>query len=301
MHFVAFVVNIVFVPSTGPSFNNLRVLIFESRRSAEMAALVSNHGGQPISAPALREVPIESNSDALAFVDALVGGDVDLVILLTGVGTRALVSLVDTMRDRAAFVAALARTHIAARGPKPVAALREIGVTAWVVAPEPNTWRELLAAIDGKASGFSLRGARVAVQEYGASNQQLLDGLRDRGAVVTTVRVYRWALPENVAPLLEAARAIAAGQVDVALFTTSMQVVHLLEIARRQSLEDGVRQGLRSMAVASIGPTTSEELREQGIAIDIEASHPKMGFLVRDAAERAADVLRSKRGGAALG
>jgi uroporphyrinogen-III synthase len=284
-----------------PSFNGLRVLSLESRRSAEMAALISNYRGQPISAPALREVPIESNSDALAVVDALLRREIDLFVLLTGVGTRALVSLVDTMRDRTTFVGALARTRIAARGPKPVAALREIGLMPWVVAPEPNTWRELLAALDDRESEFSLRGAHVAVQEYGASNQQLLDGLHNRGAAVTAVRVYRWALPDDVEPLRQAARAVAAGQVEVALFTTSMQVVHLLEIARRQNLEDGVRQGLRLMAVASIGPTTSEELREHGIPIDIEASHPKMGFLVRDAAERAADVLRIKRGGAALG
>ena len=94
---------------------------------------------------------------------------------------------------------------------------------------------------------------------------------------------------------------MADGQVDVALFTTSMQVVHLLEIARQHNLEDGVRRGIHSIAVASIGPTTSDELREQGITIDIEASHPKMEFLVRDAAERAGAILRRKRGGAAVG
>jgi uroporphyrinogen-III synthase len=284
-----------------PSFNGLRVLSFESRRSTEMAALIANYGGQPISAPALREVPIESNSEAIAFADALIRGEIDLVILLTGVGTRALVALVDKMRDRAAFVRALARARIAARGPKPVAALREIDLTPWVVAPEPNTWRELLAAIDGKRSEFQLQDARVAVQEYGASNPQLLDGLAERGAVVTRVPVYRYALPDDTAPLRNAARAMADGQIDVALFTTSMQVVHLLEIARRHNLEDGVRHAFHSIAVASIGPTTSDELREQGITIDIEASHPKMGFLVRDAAERAGAILRLKRGGAAVG
>jgi uroporphyrinogen-III synthase len=265
-----------------------------------MAALISNHGGRAISAPALREVPIETDSDALAFIDAVARGEIDLVILLTGVGTRALTSLADKMRNREEFVTALARTRIAARGPKPVAALREIGLTPWAIAPEPNTWRELLAALDAKSAEFSLVGTRVAVQEYGASNKQLLDGLGSRGAAVTSVRVYRYALPEDVEPLKEAARSVAAGQVDVALFTTSMQVVHLLEIARRQNVEESVRDGLRSMAVASIGPTTSEELREHGIAVDIEASRPKMGLLVRDAAERAADVLRIKRGGAAL-
>lgn len=279
-----------------PSFDGLRVLSLESRRSAEMATLIANYGGQPISAPALREVPIESNSEAVAFVDALTRAEIDLVILLTGVGTRALIALVDKMRHRAAFVAALGRTRIAARGPKPVAALREIGLTPWVTAPEPNTWRELLAALDGKASEFRLEGARVAVQEYGASNPQLLDGLAARGAAVTRVPVYRYALPEDTRPLQQAARAVADGQIDVALFTTSMQVVHLLEIARQHNFEDAVRQGFKSIAVASIGPTTSDELREHGISIDIEASHPKMGFLVRDAAERAAAILRLKRG-----
>jgi uroporphyrinogen-III synthase len=279
-----------------PSFNGLRVLSFESRRSTEMATLIANYGGRPISAPALREVPLESNSEAVAFVDALTREEIDLVILLTGVGTRALIALVDKTRDRAAFVAAFGRTRIAARGPKPVAALREIGLTPWVIAPEPNTWRELLAALDGKASEFLLRGARVAVQEYGASNPQLLDGLAARGAAVTPVPVYRYALPEDTRPLQQAARAVADGQIDVALFTTSMQVVHLLEIGREHNFEDAVRQGFKSIAVASIGPTTSEELREQGISIDIEASHPKMGFLVRDAAARAAAILRLKRG-----
>lgn len=284
-----------------PSFNGLRVLSLESRRSTEMAALIANYGGKPISAPALREIPIESNSEAIAFADALIRGEVDLVILLTGVGTRALIALVDKMRDRSAFVRALGRTRIVARGPKPVAALREIDLTPWVVAPEPNTWRELLAALDGKAAEFQLQGTRVAVQEYGASNPQLLDGLAERGAMVTRVPVYRYALPDDTAPLQHGARAVADGQIDVAVFTTSMQVVHLLEVARQHNLEDRVRQGFQSTVVASIGPTTSEELREQGITIDIEASHPKMGFLVRDAAERAGAILRLKRGGAAVG
>ena len=284
-----------------PSFNGLRVLSFESRRSAEMATLIANYGGQPIAAPALREVPIESNNEAVAFIDTLTRGEIDLVVLLTGVGTRALIALVDKTRDRAAFVGALGRTRIAARGPKPVAALREIDLTPWVVAPEPNTWRELLTVLDGKASEFRLQGARVAVQEYGASNPQLLDGLAERGAAVTRVPVYRYALPDDTGPLEQAARAVADGRIDVAVFTTSMQVVHLLAVARQRDVEDAVREGFQSIAVASIGPTTSEELREQGISVDIEASHPKMGFLVREAAEHAAAILGRKRGGAAVG
>jgi uroporphyrinogen-III synthase len=277
-----------------------------------MATLVSNYGGQPLTAPALREVPLESNTEALAFIDALLRDEFDLIVLLTGVGTRALLGVVDRLReakerrqgvqlDRAAFVAALSRTRIAARGPKPVAVLRELGIAPWVTAPEPNTWREVLAALDSKAEDHPLSGSRVAVQEYGVANPQLLDGLRARGARVTSVPVYRWALPDDIEPLRAAARAVADGAVDVAIFTTATQVVHLLKVADGIGLEAKVRRGLASMVVASIGPTTSEELREQGMAIDIEASHPKMGFLVREAAERAPDVLRTKRRGGALG
>jgi len=285
---------------TAPSFNNLRVLTLESRRGNEMATLISNYGGRPLSAPALREVPLESNPEALAFADGLVRDEFDLVILLTGVGTRALLAVVDKLRDRSSFVAALSRTRVAARGPKPVAVLRELGITPWLTAPEPNTWRELLSALDSKATEQPLQGARLAVQEYGVSNQQLLEGLRARGARVTTVPVYRWALPEDVEPLRVAARGVAGGEVDVALFTTATQVVHLLQVAVSIGLELQVREALALVAVASIGPTTSAELREQGIPIDIEASHPKMGFLVREAAEHAADVLRTKRSGSAV-
>jgi uroporphyrinogen-III synthase len=264
-----------------------------------MATLVSNYGGRPVSAPALREVPLESNTEALILIDGLVRGEFDLLVLLTGVGTRALLAVVDRLRDRAAFVAAVSGIRIAARGPKPLAVLRELGLSPWVVASEPNTWRDLLAAIDAKAER-GLAGSRVAVQEYGVSNPELLAGLRARGAQVTSVPVYRWALPEDLEPLRYAVRSIAAGEIDVAIFTTATQVVHLLQMAGDLGLRTELLEGLASMAVASIGPTTSEELREQGIGIDIEASHPKMGFLVREAAEQAAAVLQAKRPGGEL-
>ena len=276
-----------------------------------MAALVSTYGGRPVVAPALREVPLDSNPEALAFADALIRGEFDIVILLTGVGTRALLEVVEgaagAARSREAFVAALAKTKVVARGPKPLAVLRELKVPVWVTAPEPNTWREVLAALDDKvaldhkvagglqASGKTLSALSVAVQEYGVSNPDLLKGLEARGARVTPVPVYRWALPEDLEPLRAAVRSVAGGEVDVAIFTTGMQVVHLMEVAATMQQEDAVREGLRRMVVASIGPTTSEELRHEGIDIDLEASHPKMGFLVREAAENAANILRTKR------
>ena len=280
---------------TTPSFQGLRVLALESRRATELATLIAGFDGRPVTAPALREVPLESNTEALDFAAALMRGEFDVVVFLTGVGTRVLTDVITRAYPREAFIAALARTKVVARGPKPVAALRELQVPIWVAAPEPNTWRELLAAIAERAEERPLRAARIAVQEYGVSNTELLEELRGRGAQVTRVPVYRWALPEDVEPLKNAVMAICRGEVEVGVFTTSVQVVHLWQVASEMRLEADVRRGLARMVIASIGPTTSEELRRHGVAADFEPSHPKIGFLVREAAERSADLLRAKR------
>src|SRR5215218_5231817 len=178
-----------------PSFGGLRVLALESRRATEIATLITTFGGEPRVAPSLREVPLETNTDALDFAAALMLDEFDIVIFLTGVGARALMAVVEAACPREVFAAALARTKVAARGPKPVAVLRELQVPVWVTAPEPNTWRELVAALDARADDRPLAGARIAVQEYGVSNVELLDALRARGAQVKAVPVYKWTLP----------------------------------------------------------------------------------------------------------
>ncbi len=283
-------------------FDGLRVLALESRRAAELAKLIATYGGQPLVAPAMREVPLESNTEALAFAAGLLAGEFDMVIFLTGVGARTILSVVETAYKRDEYIAALQRVKVVARGPKPVAALREIGITPAVLAPEPNTWHELLRALDeaGQTSQeLGLQGMRVAVQEYGVSNPELLDALRKRGAHVTRVPVYQWSLPHDLAPLRAAIAALAEGTVDVALFTTSVQVAHLFQVAAEMKLEEPVRNGLRNAIVASIGPTTSEELQRRGIRADLEPSHPKMGYLVKESSEQAAELLRRKRQGIA--
>jgi uroporphyrinogen-III synthase len=273
----------------------LRVLSLESRRAQEMAKLISNYGGQAIVAPSMQEVPLESNTEALAFVNTLVEGGFDIVIFLTGVGTRALTRIAETIVPRETFVAALARVCVIARGPKPVAALRELGVAPPLSVPEPHTWRELLHLLDGGAAAVPLQGSRIAVQEYGASNPELLAALVARGAEVTPVPVYEWALPDNIEPLRSAAQTLATGGIDVVLFTTSLQAVHLLQIAAEADVDAGVRRAFTRVVVGSIGPVTSEVLRDNGIPVDFEPAHPKMGFLVSEAAQRARELLQTKR------
>src|SRR5579863_324898 len=257
-------------------FDGLRVVSFESRRAVEMAELIRRQGGNPFVAPSMRESPIENNPEAFEFAERLFRGEFDLLIFLTGVGTRALNKVLAARYPEDQFAEALRKIAVAARGPKPLAALREMKVPVAVAAPEPNTWRELLAALDGRAE------RHIAVQEYGKSNIELLDGLRARGGEVTPVRVYQWDLPEDTAPLREAVHRIAEREADVAMFTTSIQIPHLFRIATEERVEAALRDGLRRMAIASIGPATTETLEEFGLQPDITPTHPKMGFLVRE-------------------
>lgn len=270
-------------------FDGLRVIAFESRRANEIAELIRRQGGDPFVAPSMREAPLENNQEAFAFAGRLFRGEFDMIVLLTGVGAKALDKVLASKFPPEAFREALRKTCVVARGPKPAAALREMQVPVTVTVPEPNTWRELLAATAGRPE------RRIAVQEYGKSNPELLDGLRDRGKEVTTVRVYQWDLPEDTEPLREAVRRIADARADIAAFTTSIQLAHLFRIASEAGLEAAVRDGLRKMAIASIGPTTSEALEEFGLAADITPSHPKMGFLIKETAEQASAVLERKR------
>jgi uroporphyrinogen-III synthase len=279
----------------GQGFAGLRVLSLESRRAREMADLIAKNGGQPVVAPSTQELPIGSNPEVLNFISELLAGQFHCVIFLTGVGTRLLAKEAEGVCPREQFTAALARTTVVARGPKPVAALRELGVPIGVTVPEPNTWREILEALDQRSDEIPLTGCRIAVQEYGVPSAELLDGLRQRGAEVIPVRVYRWALPTDVAPLQAAVGALTRHEIDVALFTSSVQLQHLLQVAGQMNLQRQVLSALSQVVVGSIGPVTSEELREHGIKVDLEPEHPRMGFLVRETGERAAEVLRKKK------
>lgn len=270
-------------------------MALETRRAAEIAKLIRTYGGEPTVAPAMREVPLQSNHDALEFGGRLLQGDFDLVIFLTGVGVRKLMDIVETRYERARIIESLQRVKVATRGPKSSAAVRELGLTVDVTAPEPCTWREMIGALDG-AFGPSLEGLRAAVQEYGTTNPELLDALTQHHVQWTRVPVYQWALPDDLEPLRDSVRTLAAGETDVIVFLTAIQVIHLFRVAEQMDAADALRAGLRQTVVLSIGPSTTEELARYGITPDFEPSHPKMGFLMNEASVCAASLLEKKRG-----
>lgn len=273
----------------------LTVLSLESRRAEQMAKLIESHGGTPVSAPSMREVPLQEHAAAFSFAQELLGGQFDGMIFLTGVGTRILFNAIETKQPRERLVEALSRVFVVARGPKPVAALREWGIPIAVAVPEPNTWRDILKALEAHEFSFPLRGKRIAVQEYGISNPELLAGLETRGALVKPVPVYQWALPQDLGPLRRAIEEIAGGRIDVLLVTSATQVHHLMQVASEMERAEPVRQRISQAVIASIGPISTEALREHGIAADFEPTHPKMGQLVFEAAQKAKGLLRQKR------
>lgn len=279
-------------PNSRPSLQGLRVVSFESRRAKEMAELVRRYGGEPIVAPSLREVPLGENRAALDFLTQVEAGKFDILILLTGVGTRTLNEVLLTQFSPERILTALQKIKLVARGPKPVAVLKELGLQAAVAVPEPNTWREILSAMDG---AMTVDGKRIAIQEYGIANPELVAALESRGAAVTAMPIYRWALPEDLAPLRAGIETILSGAAKIALFTNGAQVDHLFRVADYDKAGDLLRQAFAKMVVGSVGPVCTQVLGHFGLKPDIEPEHPKMGALIAEVAATAGAILARKR------
>lgn len=273
----------------------LRVLSLESRRAKDMETLIIREGGAPFVAPSVKERAVDDDATALRFIDDLEADRFDLLICMTGVGLAFLRDTLVKHMPEERIGAALRRVTTVSRGPKPVGVLRGLSVPVHVMIPEPNTWREIVAAIAQRQE------RRIAIQEYGRPNTELNAELEALGAQVTPIALYRWELPEDLRPLEEAVRRLVAGRIDVVLFTSSIQLDHLMEIARRMGLEERVSQALASRtAIGSIGPVMTDYLTARGLPPDIVPRHPKMWALVRAASEEAASVLVRKSGGVGL-
>jgi len=270
------------------------VLSFESRRAKEIAQLISNNGGVPTVAPSTREIPEGPSEDEKRLIRGIVAHEFDAVIFMTGVGARALITTAESVIGREQFLKALAETRVVVRGPKPAAVMREMNVPVTLAVPEPNTWREVVQALDTNPEVVPLPAHRIAVQEHGEPSPQLYEALRQRGAEVFPVHVYRWALPEDTGLLKAAIRSLTQAEIDVVMFTSSVQLMHALQVAQQMGLRDEFLNALQKVVVASIGPTTSETLERHGIGVDIEPSHPKMGFLVKEVAEKSAELRQRK-------
>ncbi|MCY3758491.1 MAG: uroporphyrinogen decarboxylase [Acidobacteria bacterium] len=255
-----------------------------------MASLISRFHGVAQLAPAMAEVPLEQNVGAIRFGERLLRGEVAVTVFMTGVGTRTLMEVLQRRYRQRDLLGALARATLIARGPKPIAALRALGLSTVIPVPEPNTWREVLEVMDTSEGCPNLSGLTVAVQEYGTPNRPFLEELGKRGAEVLQVPVYRWTLPSDTGPLCRAIDGLIAGTCRVVLFTNSMQVSHLFQLANQQQKSDALRRALNDTVTASIGPNCSQALRRESVRVDLEAGQPNMARLVEEASRIAAGI-----------
>jgi uroporphyrinogen-III synthase len=271
----------------------LKVVSLESRQAPEMLRLLERHGCDALSAPSMREIPLSDQAEVLAFGERLLSAACDVVVLLTGVGTRMMVDVLSAGHPREEIIAALARCQLVCRGPKPVAVLKGWGIRPKLVAPEPNTWQDLLTLLDAE---LPVSGRDVVVQAYGRVNEPLLAALRARGAKLHSVAIYAWAMPTDLAPLGAAIENICERRVDVVMFTSAQQLEHLFQLAERLGRAAALRDALlEHVLCASVGPIASEALRARGLPVDLMPEHPKMGHLVSAIARQAAELVVAKR------
>lgn len=270
----------------------LKICSFESRRAQEIDNLIKKMGGESFVAPSMQEVPLSENPAAFSFAEKIFAGEIDLVIFMTGVGTKQLFEVIATRWPLPQFFEALQKSQIISRGPKPVAVLKKEKIRIDHTAPEPNTWRDILPILD---QHYPLEGKTVAVQEYGIPNEEFYHELEKRKAIIDRVPVYQWAFPDDPEPLYEAIRQTVKGAYDVLAFTSANQVNHVLEAAEQLGLKQQWIDATNRVVIASIGPTATEYLTSLGLSPDLEASPPKLGPFVRTIISDGFHLLKQKQ------
>lgn len=259
-------------PSTGRT-----VAITEHRFENEFRTLVERHGATVISCPLLEERPVGNHPELGRFLDHLIAGDLDTMVFFTGVGVRFMAAAAGSRGRLDAFVAALDRLRVAARGPKPRAALRELG-RGVDLAPDPPTSAGLLDMF----RGVGVRGERIGVQLYGRPNPDFIAGLEAEGAIVTTVHVYDYAPASDRERVLGFIRTLLDADVDVVTFTSAPQVGSLFEAAESAGFSDALAARLNGpIAVAVIGEVAESALARRGIHARIRPRAPKMAALAQ--------------------
>ncbi len=253
-----------------------KVAILESRLGKELVDLVARRGGVPFHAPALSELPDLDPKAISSLINSLVEKPAKLMIFQTGVGTRALFAATDSLNLTEKLKELLSKSIVAARGPKPTAALRGRNVRIDRSAADPYTTRELLLSFED----VPLKNERAIVQRYGTLNLELDRALEARGAEVAEIPTYRWSLPKDTAPLEQLIGALERGEMDAAVFTNAEQVRNLFTVSKKLNREAELQKALNKTLVASIGPVASAALREAGVKIGLESSPPKLGPLL---------------------
>ncbi len=253
---------------------NRTIALAEGRQLEELAAMLEKEGAAVFRCPLLSILDAPDPAPIIAWLRELAAGRFDYVVLLTGEGLRRLLGLAERAGLRDAALAALGRTRTVTRGPKPVQALRAVGLAPAVVADTPTT-EGVITALTREP----LAGKTVGVQFYSKSNPPLLDALQKAGATARPVLPYVYAPAADSDRVGELIAKMTAGGVDAVVFTSSPQVDRLHEVAAERGREAELRRGLERVRVAAVGPVVADTLRRRGTRVDI---CPEQGFVMKN-------------------
>jgi uroporphyrinogen-III synthase len=262
-------------PMPPQPLSNRRIAILESRLGADIATLVKRLGGIPIAAPSVREVP--RGDDVAAFVEGVAAGRFTLAVFQTGVGATALMRDAEALGRLDEILAGLRQVTVACRGPKPLAVLRKNSVPVQITTEKPHTTRELLLAL----ANVDVRNHGVLLVHYGERNAAMAAALVERGALLTEVCPYVWALPEDLTPLESIVREAVDGGLEAMVFTNQIQCRHLFQVAGTMGLTAPLTASLNAtVVVGAVGPVVADALRAAGVTPDVMPASPNMASLI---------------------
>ena len=268
--------------------DGMRIATLEARMTGALASLISKRGGEPLSAPALREAPLDCAEDVRYLLDKLESEELDVVVFQTGVGARALFKEADRQGGLPFLLSALRGVTTVCRGPKPTAALKQVDVQISAGIAAPYTTKELLEAL----TALPVRGKRLMALQYGERNAALMAALGEQCETVDELCLYEWQLPEDTAPIASLIDELMDGRVDVIAFTSQVQIRHLYKVAAANDVSDReLTDALNTRTiVCAVGPTCAAALANVGVATDTQPEYPKMGHMVNALAEYVSEL-----------
>jgi uroporphyrinogen-III synthase len=242
------------------ALDGLRILVPETRELDLFVGMLEKEGAVALRCPLVRILDLADTAEAEAWIARLVAGEFKDVVWLTGEGLRRLLPIAERTGRRAAFIDALGAVRSITRGPKPVRALRELGLVPGLQAAVPTS-QGVIEALAGE----DLSRRPMGVQLYpGDGGRLLLDSLAARGAIVFSVTPYCYASAADTTQVAEAIRSLTGGKIDMIAFTSSPQAERLFEVARETGLERELHEALARVRIAAIGPVVEETLQRYG-------------------------------------
>lgn len=246
------------------------------RRAPEQIRLLEHRGAECVHGPVISTNVLGPQDDLEHATRRLIEDPPDAVLVMTGIGVRSWFEAADSLHLGERLRDALSGAEVLTRGSKAAGAAVAAGLEV--------TWNAPSAQSGDVVAELLRRGAgpRVAVQLDGALGSAVPATLVDAGVEVVEVPVYRWTLPEDLAPAERLVRAVADARVDAVTFTARPAVGNFMAIADELGLSEDVLGAFGQEVLAvCVGPVCARGAAEAGIDTMLQPDRPRLGPMVQ--------------------